>query len=79
MSKKKKKDRNTKGKVLKVFKENPKKSFNYKQIAAKLGISDTQGRNAIIKALGQLNAQSIIDQKNRGNYSLTVRENDYVY
>lgn len=78
MSKKKKKDRNTKGKVLKIFKENPKKSFNYKQIAAKLGISDTQGRNAIIKALGQLNAQSIIDQKNRGNYALMVRENDYV-
>ena len=57
MSKKKKTDRNIRGRVLTVFKEHPSKSFNYKQIAAKLNASDTQKRNAIIKALGQLNAQ----------------------
>ena len=40
MSKKKKTDRNIRAKVLTVFKENPSKSFNYKQVAAKLNIND---------------------------------------
>ena len=62
MSKKKKTDRNIRGKVLTVFKENPSKSFNYKQVAAKLKISDTRKRNSVIKALGQLNAQKIINE-----------------
>ena len=78
MSKKKKKDRNIRGKVLIIFKENPGKLFNYKQIAAKLNIRDTQKRNSVIKALGQLNAQKIIDQKNPGKYVLVADKRDYI-
>ncbi len=78
MSKKKKTDRNIRGRVLTVFKEHPGKSFNYKQIAAKLNISDTQKRNAIIKALGQLNAQKIIKQTDPGKYVLLVNKKDYI-
>ena len=78
MSKKKKKDRNIRGRVLTVFKEHPSKSFNYKQIAAKLNVSDTQKRNAIIKALGQLNAQKIIKQTDPGKYVLLVNKKDYI-
>ena len=77
MSKKKKTDRNIRGRVLTVFKEHPGKSFNYKQIAAKLNISDTQKRNAIIKALGQLNAQKIIKRTDLGKYVLLVNKKDY--
>lgn len=78
MSKKKKTDRSIRGRVLTVFKEHPGKSFNYKQIAAKLNISDTQKRNAIIKALGQLNAQKIIKQTDPGKYVLLVNKKDYI-
>jgi ribonuclease R len=78
MSKKKKTDRNIQGKVLTVFKESPKKSFNYKQIAAKLNISDTQRRNAVIKALGQLSSQKIIDQTGPGNYIIRTEKKDYI-
>jgi ribonuclease R len=78
MSKKKKTDRNIRGRVLTVFKEHPGKSFNYKQIAAKLNISDTKKRNAIIKALGQLNAQKIIKQTDPGKYVLLVNKKDYI-
>ena len=78
MSKKKKTDRNIRGRVLTVFKEHPSKSFNYKQIAAKLNVSDTQKRNAIIKALGQLNAQKIIKQTDPGKYVLLVNKKDYI-
>ena len=78
MSKKKKKDRNIRGKVLNIFKENPGKLFNYKQIASKLNIKDTQKRNSVIKALGQLNAQKIIDQKNPGKYVFVAEKKDYI-
>ena len=78
MSKKKKTDRNIRGRVLTVFKEHPSKAFNYKQIAAKLNVTDTQKRNAIIKALGQLNAQKIINQTDPGKYVLLVNKKDYI-
>lgn len=78
MSKKKKKDRNIRGKVISVFKENPSKLFNYKQIAAKLNIRDTQKRNSVIKALGQLSAQKIINQKEPGKYVFQAEKRDYI-
>lgn len=78
MSKKKKTDRNISGKVLRVFKENPSKSFNYKQIVGKLKITDTQKRNAVIKALGQLKAQKIINQTEPGKYALHTDKSNYV-
>ena len=78
MSKKKKKDRNIRGKVISVFKENPSKLFNYKQIAAKLNIRDTQKRNSVIKALGQLSAQKIINQKEPGKYVFLAEKRDYI-
>lgn len=78
MSKKKKTDRNISGKVLRVFKENPSKSFNYKQIVGKLKITDTQKRNAVIKALGKLKAQKIINQTEPGKYVLHIDKSNYV-
>ena len=78
MSKKKKKDRNIRGKVISVFKENPSKLFNYKQIAAKLNIRDTQNRNSVIKTLGQLSAQKIINQKEPGKYVFQAEKRDYI-
>ena len=78
MSKKKKTDRNIKGKVLNIFRENPGKLFNYKQIASKLNIKDTQKRNSVIKAMGQLNAQKIINQKRPGKYAFVVDNKDFI-
>ncbi len=73
MSKKKKRARGqrkneiTKG-IFTVLEEEPGKSFNYKQIAAKLSISDTQGRNELIKRLGQLKEKGRITETVRGKY-----------
>ena len=78
MSKKKKTDRNIRRNVLNIFKENPGKLYNYKQIASKLNIKDTQKRNSVIKAMGQLNAQKIINQKNPGKYVFVAEKKDYV-
>lgn len=73
MSKKKKRARSqrkneiTKG-IFTVLEKEPSKSFNYKQIASKLGISDTQGRNDLIKRLGQLKSTERIIEESRGRF-----------
>lgn len=73
MSKRKKKARNhrrneiTKG-IFTVLEREPKKSFNYKQIASKIGLTDTQDRNVLIKRLGQLKEKKRILEVERGNY-----------
>ena len=62
MTKKKKKIFKKKGNIVKdltrnifkILKENPNTSFNYKQIAAKIKISDTDGKSQIIKKLAEL-------------------------
>ncbi len=96
MSKKKKRAKNhrkneiTRG-IFTVLEKEPKKSFNYKQIASKLQIVDTEGRNMIIKRLGQLNEKKRIQQETRGRYralsvktlhtgriDITMRGNAYV-
>ncbi len=73
MSKKKKransqrKNEITKG-IFTILENKPKNSFNYKQIASLLKIEDTQGRNALIKRLGQLKAKDRIIETERGKY-----------
>lgn len=73
MSKKKKKAKNhrnneiTKG-IFTVLEKEPKKSFNYKQIASKLGLDNTQDRNQLIKRLGQLKEKKRIEEEGRGQF-----------
>lgn len=57
----------TKG-IFTVLEKEPSKSFNYKQIASKLGITDTQGRNDLIKRLGQLKQKERIQETERGKF-----------
>ena len=44
--------------ILKILKKDPKRSYNYRQIAAKLGVDDPSSRNQIIKKLRQLQVYS---------------------
>ena len=73
MAKKKKRARSqkkneiTKG-IFTVLEEKPNNAFNYKQIAAKLGIDDTQGRNDLIRRLGQLKQKGRIIEVEKGKY-----------
>ncbi|MFS4455363.1 ribonuclease R [Maribacter sp. 2304DJ31-5] len=73
MSKRNKKTRNhrkneiTKG-IFTVLEKEPKKSFNYKQIAAKIGIRDANDRNVLIKRLVQLKEKKRILEVDRGHY-----------
>ncbi len=70
MSKKKKEFKRLENKVLTLFKKQPTKLMNYKQIASQLEIKDTQGRNNIIRALNQLLSQKQLKSIQRGSYQL---------
>ncbi len=82
MSKQKKKAKNhrkneiTRG-IFTVLEKEPKKSFNYKQIAAKIGVNDAHDRNLLIKRLAQLKEKKRIVEEGRGNYKATVSTKTY--
>ncbi|AGC76535.1 ribonuclease R/exosome complex exonuclease DIS3/RRP44 [Nonlabens dokdonensis] len=80
---KKKKNRNSKTKfpnlsqsVLNAIKQDPNKSFNYKQICASLGITDSSGRNQVIKKLHQLKSKGKIEEVDRGKFKI-IKAIDY--
>ncbi|QCX01896.1 ribonuclease R [Aggregatimonas sangjinii] len=82
MSKKKKKAKNhrkneiTRG-IFTVLEKEPKKTFNYKQIASKIGVTDAQDRNLLIKRLVQLKETKRILEEGRGQYKVPVSTKTY--
>ncbi|WP_299115669.1 ribonuclease R family protein [uncultured Winogradskyella sp.] len=58
--------------ILSILKKERNKSFNYKQIAAILGVNDASSRNQIIKTLAKLTAKQEIEQVDRGKYKAIV-------
>lgn len=58
--------------ILSILKKERNKSFNYKQIAAKLGVNDASSRNQIIKKLQQLKAKKEIEEVDRGKFKAIV-------
>lgn len=58
--------------ILSILKKERNKSFNYKQIAAILGVNDASSRNQIIKKLQQLKAKQEIDEVERGKFKAIV-------
>ena len=62
--------------ILQVFNRDSNKNYNYKQIAAKLDIEDANGRNQIIKALKELEAEDRLEEITRGKYVM-VKQSHY--
>ncbi|MFD1017040.1 ribonuclease R family protein [Winogradskyella rapida] len=58
--------------ILSILKKDRKSTFNYKQIAAKLGVNDASSRNQIIKKLQQLKAKKEIEEVDRGKFKAVV-------
>lgn len=58
--------------ILSILKKDRNQSFNYKQIAAKIGVNDASSRNQIIKKLTQLKAKDDIEEVERGKYKAVV-------
>ena len=68
--------KNLNQRILQVFYNNPNKNFNYKQIAAKLEIEDSDGRNQIIRAMKEMEASDRLDEVTRGKFVL-VKQTHY--
>lgn len=58
--------------ILSILKKERNNSFNYKQIAAKLGVNDASSRNQIIKTLAKLTAKQEIQQVDRGKFKAII-------
>ena len=80
MTKKKKKIYKKKGNVVKditknifrILNEDSSKSYNYKQVAAKLKISDSDGKNQIIQKLAELTATKKVLEVERGKFKINA-------
>jgi len=64
-------------KISKILNQAPSQSFNYRQICAKLQITDANGRNQIIKNLEELKAQKRIEETNPGKYKIATLSRYY--
>lgn len=73
---KQRKNEITKG-IFSVLESQQDKSFNYKQIAAKMGIDDPSGRNLIVKKLSQLTAKKKIEEVEKGKFKAIPNQNYY--
>ncbi|APY08436.1 ribonuclease R [Winogradskyella sp. J14-2] len=58
--------------ILSILKKERNKTFNYKQIAAIIGVNDASSRNQIIKTLAKLTAKQEIEQVDRGKFKAVV-------
>jgi ribonuclease R len=63
--------------ILNILRKDHSQPFNYKQIAAKLGVDDASSRNKIIKTLKNLEGKGSIQELERGKYILTPSKNYY--
>jgi len=63
--------------ILGILKKDRNQSFNYKQIAAKLGLTDASSRNQIIKTLQKLKAKKEIEEVDRGKFKAIISSEYY--
>ena len=62
-------------KILGILRKDHLRTFNYKQIAAKLGVDDPSSRNQIIKKLKALQSKGLIQEIERGKYRIASNQN----
>ena len=56
--------------IFKILNKDSDKFYNYKQIASKMGISDTDGKTQILKKLAELTANKKIKEVDRGKFQI---------
>ena len=63
--------------LLKIFNQNSSQSFNYKQVATKMKIDTTHGKQQIIKKIEELKLLGKLEETERGKYRIIQNENYY--
>lgn len=72
-----KKNKDFTAQIFKILSKEPNKSFNYKQIAAVLELTDTKSRNEIIRDLKILKTQDKIHETEIGKYQMVSKAEYY--
>ncbi len=60
--------KNLENKILQIFNQNANKILNYKQVAGRLEIDDSNGRNQIIRKLSELKNQGRLEETSAGKF-----------
>ncbi len=63
--------------IFTVLEKEPEKAFNYKQIAAKIGVVEANDRNTLIKRLVELKEKKRILEEGRGSYKAMASSKTY--
>ena len=58
--------------ILSILKKDRNQTYNYKQIAAKIGVNDASSRNQIIKKLHDLLGKKEIEEVERGKFKIVM-------
>ena len=72
------KDRDLAERILKVIREHPDYSYNYKQVAAVLGVKDAFIRKRIVTLLQQLAKNGVLKEIERGKYQVKESNKELV-
>mgnify|MGYP000503770029 CR=1 FL=1 len=65
-------------KILKIFNANSTQSFNYKQVASKMNITDANGKQQIIQKIEDLKNRGKLEEVDRGKYKVIQNEHYYI-
>ncbi|HOO23951.1 MAG TPA: ribonuclease R [Paludibacteraceae bacterium] len=60
--------------IMAIFKENPNKLLNYKQLSRTLGMNSTEEKQMVLAALEELLAQGQLEQVTYGKFRLNLRQ-----
>ncbi|HAP68240.1 MAG TPA: ribonuclease R, partial [Flavobacteriales bacterium] len=56
--------------ILETMRKSPDRALNYKQIAKRIGVTDTQERNALAQNLNRMKNDGLLREVERGKYRL---------
>ena len=65
--------------IFKILNEDSDKHYNYKQIAGKLDISDTDGKTQILQKLAELTGTKKIKEIDRGKYQINIPQRSDIF
>ncbi len=65
-------------KILKTLNKNSQQSLNYKQISAKIDITDANGKQQILQKLEELKLKKRIEETERGKYKIIQNEHYHI-
>ncbi|RYD82570.1 MAG: hypothetical protein EOP53_03370 [Sphingobacteriales bacterium] len=70
--------RSIKSSLLNFLQTNSAETFNYKQIAAQLGLNSHAERNILLECLEELMLDGTLEEKDRGKYKPVLESKDMV-